>query len=254
MTKTDSRIVNIIFWAVVLAVAVIAAGSFALSFRALHELAQANGQPSDLAWIWPVIVDISLVVYTAAVMVAQLLRTGAKLPIFLTVVYAGVTVTGNILHAPPTPVGWFVAALPPVSLILGTEMLRSMAGHQIKRKGALATLADLVTQGREARQELDSLTGQVDQATVQLDQLRQEIKTEKLANIGNLNDANNARQAKKAEAQVALLDYLTTNPYASQAEAGEVIGRSKTTVGNYIDELTTAGKLHRNGQGWEVVR
>lgn len=252
--KTESRIVNVIFWFVVLAVILIAAGSFALSFTALHDLARQNGQPDKLAWIWPVIVDISLVIYTVAILVSQLQRRGAKLPITLTIAYGAITITGNILHAPGQPIGYFVAALPPISLILGTELLRTFARHQIERKATLATLADLVTQRQEVRQELDSLTGQVNRAAGQLDQLRQEIKAEKLANLGNLNDANNARQVKKAQAQAALLDYLDANPYASQAEVGQAIGRSKTTVGNYIDELTAAGKLYKNGNGFEVVR
>jgi DNA-binding IclR family transcriptional regulator len=63
---------------------------------------------------------------------------------------------------------------------------------------------------------------------------------------------NAARLAKKVKTMDALLTYLSTHPYASLAEAGQAIGRSKTTVGNYVAELTTSGQLARNGNGWEV--
>jgi hypothetical protein len=37
------------------------------------------------------------------------------------------------------------------------------------------------------------------------------------------------------------------------AAAGQAIGRSKSTVGNYVSELAAAGRLKKNGHGWEVV-
>lgn len=128
------KTINRLFWFVALAVCLIGLGSFALSFMALYALASDNGQPPGLAWIWPLIVDMSIVIYTAAILVAQLQRRPAKLPIGLTIFYAIVTVAGNILHAPATPLGWFVASLPPLSLIFGTELLRTM-GHYIIRQG-----------------------------------------------------------------------------------------------------------------------
>jgi predicted transcriptional regulator len=35
-------------------------------------------------------------------------------------------------------------------------------------------------------------------------------------------------------------------------EAGKAIGRSKATAGNYLKELEDAGKVHRNGNGWQA--
>lgn len=143
---------KIIFWAVTLAVVAIAAGSFALSFNALHDLAQQNGQPARLAWIWPVIVDVSVIVYTLSILAAQLQRRPARLPIALVAGYGLVTIAGNILHAPGTAAGYFVAMLPPLSLILATEALRVMARHQIERGHTVATLGKLAAQQQQAQQ------------------------------------------------------------------------------------------------------
>jgi len=69
-----------------------------------------------------------------------------------------------------------------------------------------------------------------------------------------LDGVNERRRIEKADALDALLEYLAKQPDANLAEAGRAIGRSKSTVGNYVSELETAGRLRKNGNGWEVVR
>lgn len=56
----------------------------------------------------------------------------------------------------------------------------------------------------------------------------------------------------KTTALNALLVYVNDYPEASLSEIGQVIGRSKTTVSNYVRELKGNGRLQRNGKGWEV--
>lgn len=61
--------------------------------------------------------------------------------------------------------------------------------------------------------------------------------------------ARAARVDGKVNAKAALVDYLVDNPEATLSQAGRHIGRSKTTVSNYLDELETAGVIERNGNG-----
>ncbi|MBE7474892.1 MAG: DUF2637 domain-containing protein [Anaerolineales bacterium] len=214
----NNRIVNRIFWAVVAAVALIALGSFALSFMALHELGTTNGTPQALGWIWPLIVDVSMVIYTAAILVAQLQRRAARLPIGLTIFYAVVTVTGNILHAPPTPLGWFVAALPPLSLILGTECLRTMAAHMLEQQAVLVTLAALTARYHQTAADLDTMTGQVDTRRAELDRLTRQLEQARIdldtTQAGQIEDKarlvklNEARAAKVTDRRAAVLSLL----------------------------------------------
>jgi DNA-binding MarR family transcriptional regulator len=49
-----------------------------------------------------------------------------------------------------------------------------------------------------------------------------------------------------------LLIYLNENPDASLTAIGREIGRSKTTVANYLRELEGNGRLQRSSDGWQI--
>ncbi len=172
-----------IFWLVAALVAAIALGSFALSYNALLALAIANGIPGRLAWIWPLIVDVSVIVFTGAILVSQLQKRGAKLAIGLTLFYAVVTIVGNVLHAPPSALGWFVASLPPLSLIFATEMLRAMSHHIILQHSAVVTLQQLRKDTEQTSARLATMAAQVDAKQRQLDELQAAIEAAKTNNV-----------------------------------------------------------------------
>jgi DNA-binding IclR family transcriptional regulator len=44
-----------------------------------------------------------------------------------------------------------------------------------------------------------------------------------------------------------MLRILSRNPAATPPEIAMLIGKSRQTVYDYLDELEAAGKLHRNG-------
>jgi len=58
-----------------------------------------------------------------------------------------------------------------------------------------------------------------------------------------------AKRAKMGEA----LDVLRADPNASVREIADTIGRSHSTVSNYLRELETSGQISRNGHGVEVL-
>jgi hypothetical protein len=107
-----------------------------MSFDALTQLAKGAGIRSEIAWMWPVVVDGSMVVATAAALVlrsspdrAVRLYPWAQLGLF-----ALVSVIGNGLHALgahgtvtlPGPVAVAVSGVPPVALLLSTHLLVMM--------------------------------------------------------------------------------------------------------------------------------
>jgi len=58
----------------------------------------------------------------------------------------------------------------------------------------------------------------------------------------------------KANARLdALLDTLAGNPEMTVTEAARLLNCSRQTVYSSIEALTTAGRLHKNGNGWEVI-
>lgn len=81
---------------------------------------------------------------------------------------------------------------------------------------------------------------------------RPTVQPTKLDDAGRLDAANITRQANREEALDAVLDFVVTKPDASLAEIGQAIGKAKSTAGNYVNELVDNGRLHRNGNGWQV--
>lgn len=116
----------------------IASGAFVLSFAALEDLAVQAGQPQELAWIWPVIVDGAILQSTISV-VALAPRTGAQSArrFFWSAlaIAASVSVAGNALHAAVSTartlaplIGAAVATVAPVSLLAATHGLALLVG------------------------------------------------------------------------------------------------------------------------------
>jgi hypothetical protein len=63
----------------------------------------------------------------------------------------------------------------------------------------------------------------------------------------SLDQANTKRKLSKRAAMDRTLRILTDDPTINLTDIARKIGRSRQTVYDYLDELETAGKLHRNG-------
>jgi DeoR/GlpR family transcriptional regulator of sugar metabolism len=69
-----------------------------------------------------------------------------------------------------------------------------------------------------------------------------------------------ARQAKllqdnatKAERHETIVTQLSVKPEMDVTELASQVGVSRQTVYRDLAELETAGKLHKNGDGWKVT-
>jgi hypothetical protein len=68
-------------------------------------------------------------------------------------------------------------------------------------------------------------------------------------------DMARAGQKAKLEARLdALVDACADNPNLTPTEAARLLGVSRQTIYSYVDTLRNAGRLHKNGAGWEVGR
>jgi len=240
-------------------VALLAAGAFLLSYNALRAVAARNGLPGWQSFLWPLLIDFALIVFSLAVVRNALLGERTRWPWFLVALYTAATVGFNILHAPSNLTARVVAVVAPVSLFLSFETLMAQLRSEVCRTETARTLSELTAEAErlaERRDELaaalDALARKRDALTAELSELRAAKRRERASGLGNLDAANASRQAKKEQAQRALLSYQKDHPYASLSEIGQAIGRSKTTAGSYINELMDAGRLHKNGQGWQV--
>lgn len=129
-------------------VAGLAAGAFALSFDALRELARVSGVSPDLSFVWPLIVDGFIVIATvAAVMLRPRGRRASWYPWATLIVFAGISVVGNALHASnhadsdavSVGVAACVSAVPAVALLLSSHLLVVLLAHPATSPASDAT-------------------------------------------------------------------------------------------------------------------
>lgn len=130
-------------WLTIVAAILVAAISFlafAISFAALSDLAARSGIPRQIAWAWPLIVDGSIV--TAMLVIFAWRGQGRRQttwPWITLCFFAVVSIVGNGVHTVAVldvqqgvsvEFAIFVGALPPIGLLLSSEMLvRLLAGR-----------------------------------------------------------------------------------------------------------------------------
>jgi Protein of unknown function (DUF2637) len=134
--STESAPVRVPRWLTAVA-AVLVAGismlAFVLSFEVLRDLASRSGVPADIAWAWPLIVDGSTITAMLVIFAWRgRSRRATAWPWVTLSGFATVSVVGNGVHTAavydPTQgisMGFaiFVGAIPPVGLLLSSEML-----------------------------------------------------------------------------------------------------------------------------------
>lgn len=171
----------------------LAAGAFVLSYANLWETALAYGLSHRLAWIWPLLVDFALVVFSLAVVRASLHNERTWWPWLMVTVYTIATVTFNILHAPVNLTAQVVAVVAPVSLFLSFETLMSMLKSGVRRNSLVQSIAQITAK----LGELEGLyQGQKDNLESELDSLERE----RLAEIeAQANQMSQQAEAKRVE-------------------------------------------------------
>jgi hypothetical protein len=109
----------------------LAVAGFAMSYDALHSLALTQGVPAPLAWMWPLIVDGFIVVASLSVVRAVATSRRARYPWLLVLTFSTISIAFNVVHATPTVVARFVAAIPPTALVLSFELLMRQLRQQL---------------------------------------------------------------------------------------------------------------------------
>jgi hypothetical protein len=108
-------------------VLVLAAAAFTLSYDALHHLAVDSRVRPGLAWLWPVVIDGTIVVALLTVLAAKRADIRAGYPWALAGLFSAASVAFNIAHAPDRPVAQLVFAMAPIALVLTTHLLMQQA-------------------------------------------------------------------------------------------------------------------------------
>lgn len=109
----------------------LAVAGFAMSYEALHSLAVEQGVPTPLAWMWPLVVDGFIVVASLSVVRAVADGRHGVYAWLLVLAFSAISVAFNVIHAAPTLVARFVAAIPPTALVLSFELLMRQLRQQL---------------------------------------------------------------------------------------------------------------------------
>jgi Protein of unknown function (DUF2637) len=127
-------------------VLVLAAAAFTLSYDALHQLALDSRVRPGLAWLWPVVIDGTIVVALLTVLATKRAGRAAGYPWALAGLFSLASVAFNVAHAPDRPVARLVFAMAPVALVLTTHLLMQQVSWRPPTSGrpaAPAPQADL---------------------------------------------------------------------------------------------------------------
>jgi hypothetical protein len=121
-------------------VIVLAAAAFTLSYDALHQLALDSQVRPALAWLWPVVIDGTIVVALLTVLAAKRTARRAGYPWALAGLFSLASVAFNVAHAPNRPVAQLVFAMAPVALVLTTHLLMQQVGWRRGATGLTETM------------------------------------------------------------------------------------------------------------------
>ena len=135
--KSKSHKQSPAFWAALTLTAMICLASFILSFVALADLLHMTGQPRELSYLFPVIIDGTILQATISILwLAGNDDRGKERRFFWTVlgVAAGVSIAGNALHAWVSHAPDFdpllaaaISTIPPISLLAASHGLTILA-------------------------------------------------------------------------------------------------------------------------------
>lgn len=188
MTEQQSKqekLIERLSWGATILVLFIAVIGFVLSYAALQNVAYSNGVPFYLSVLWPLLIDLAVIVFSIAIFRASLLSEKTWWPWVLVVLFSAFTVTFNLLHAGDDLINigilekYFVFVVPPVALVLAFETFIAMIKSGVRRHWLVQSSVELRQTYDNLGKERDKLGGQIDRLTGQVENLERQISDKK---------------------------------------------------------------------------
>ena len=222
-----------------LLVALLAAGAFALSFDALNHLAEENGVTAGLTWVWPLVLDGAIVVFSLSALRASLHREPIGYPMALVVIATGASVVFNVAHAPSGLLAHTMAAVPPIFLFLSFELLMRQLRAEVERSAKLASLEELAAQVDKMEAVRFRLSSQIEKMTCQREGIKDDIRVAKSASVHELLDKANGAKRDIIQARRAKVAELVGQELPP-SQIAEVLGVSAKTIKRDLAALDKA--------------
>jgi hypothetical protein len=192
-----------------------------------------------LSYLWPLLLDFAMIVFSLAILRANLRREPAWYPWTLTTIFAGLATLGNVLDVtglglPPLLIAAGVKALAPIALVLAFELLMQMVKAELKRAAVINSVAELTARRDQLNADLDrqqekaaatmtGLTRDINELTArrealqaELDELRRQKRRETKAPPTEVSETT----------RVKAMEMLTERPDLSGGELGRLLGKS----------------------------
>lgn len=188
-------------------VGLLAVIAFVISYNALRHVALDYGIPEQLSYVWPLLVDFALIVFSLAVLRASLFNERTVWPWTLIILSTVTTVAFNLIHAPLNRTAQVVAAVAPIILFLSFETLMAMVKNSVVRSGLIASIEQLketfknleqqlLDRRTEADNLLNNLNEQLAQRQAEIDTIVAKHREEAEAAIAKLNASKQNAQKR----------------------------------------------------------
>lgn len=208
--------------------------------------------PSVIGVVAAIIIESLGLATTATALVlrdynASKRKSDPQAPFALAVVLVGVyfiVATGLTVALDIAPnLATYAPAIFPALSLTGVTVLAIRSDH----KRRLAEIESVKLERKERRQSRRKVGRKA------ADVGPSKLATNNGKSSANLDTLHAARLSKRDARLDALLTFLASNPDAGPTDAGAVIGVSRQTIYTYTAELEAAGRLRKNGDGWEVL-
>lgn len=228
---------KLIAWLTALLVLIVAAMSFALSYYSLQAVALTNGVPVTLSYIWPLLIDFSLVVFSVTTVSASLHKESTWRQWVLTGAYTIATIGFNTLHAYPEMLPQLVqrvlvTCVPPLSLFFSFELLMSQLGNSVKRMELSTTTTQLAGIVDTYNQKLAEITQRIDTTTTQVHTLQQQAQKV----------TDNTITGRREQLAQMIHNAQAEGIKLTQRQMGEQLGVSLTTIRGDIKAMNGSVK------------
>ncbi len=108
-------------------VALIAIVAFIISYSALQRTAAAYGFPGWQSWLWPLLIDMPILVFAfTSLVIGWMTNRRSWFATSMIVLFSGATIMFNLAHAEMHWLHYAVAVMPPLALIVSFEALREL--------------------------------------------------------------------------------------------------------------------------------
>lgn len=194
--------------------------AFMLSFANLQAGAVQAGISPWLSWAWPVCIDALLIAGSLMILRSSLRQESTRFGWVVVIVFTVVSVAFNIAHSPEDLTSRAAHAVPPVTLMVRSDLDRGCVRLPVTRSPEPVSSPVHVTPGPDVTSP-----------------------------DGTVPDVTPKRKITDAE----VLQFFEQNPQASYVDAAEVFQVTRQTISRNVTRLVDEGRMARDGKDLIVL-